>query len=185
MNYIPRIDRRSFVIGSAVGVPLGVALLARVPPNGLRAAIGVVLIGFSLYTLARPKLPPMTCGGKIADGAVGALGGVVGGASGLAGLITILWCALRGWPRERAPFSLGRWGLPVNVLALIGAGLTCVNLLWPRDSTNPVFKADIRVAYWLVGIPLVVGIVYYVVFQHRQLAQPIEEPDEEQVTATA
>jgi amino acid transporter len=92
---------------------------------------------------------------------------------------------LRGWPRERAPFSLGRWGVPVNVLALIGAGLTCLNLLWPRDSTNPVFKADIRVAYWLVGIPLAVGIVYYVFFQHRQLAQPIEEPDEEEMTATA
>jgi amino acid transporter len=91
---------------------------------------------------------------------------------------------LRGWPREAAPFSLGRWGIPVNVLALVGAGLTCLNLLWPRDSTNPVFKADIRVAYWLVGIPLIVGIVYYVFFQHRQLAQPIEEPDEE-VTATA
>ena len=90
----------------------------------------------------------------------------------------------RGWPRESAPFSLGRWGMPVNVLALVGAGLTCLNLLWPRDSTNPVFKMDIRVAYWLVGIPLVIGIVYYVFFQHRQLAQPIEEPDEE-VTATA
>ena len=67
----------------------------------------------------------------------------------------------------------------MNVLAAVGAGLTCVNLLWPRDSTNPVFKLDIRVAYWLVGIPLVVGIVYYVFWQHRQLAQPLEEPDEE------
>ena len=94
-------------------------------------------------------------------------------------LLVALIARLRGWPKERAPFSLGRWGIPVNVLAAVGAGLTCVNLLWPRDSTNPVFKLDIRVAYWLVGIPLVVGIVYYVFWQHRQLAQPLEEPDEE------
>jgi amino acid transporter len=90
---------------------------------------------------------------------------------------------LRGWPREPAPFSLGRWGIPVNVLAVVGAGLTCINLLWPRDSTNPVFKLDVRVAYWLVGIPLVIGIVYYVFWQHRQLAEPFEEPAEDAVTA--
>jgi amino acid transporter len=101
-------------------------------------------------------------------------------------LTVALIARLRGWPEESAPFSLGRWGIPVNLLAAVGAGLTCVNLLWPRDSTNPVFKLDIRVAYWLVGIPLAVGIVYYVFWQHRQLAQPIEEPDEEgQVAATA
>jgi amino acid transporter len=94
-------------------------------------------------------------------------------------LTVALIARLRGWPTERAPFSLGRWGVPVNVLATVGAGLTCLNLLWPRDSTNPVFKLDIRVAYWLVGIPLVVGIVYYVFWQHRQLALPLEEPDEE------
>jgi amino acid transporter len=86
---------------------------------------------------------------------------------------------LRGWPRERAPFSLGRWGIPVNVLAFAGALLTLINLLWPRDSTNPVFKLEIRVAYWLIGIPLVVGIVYYALWQHRQLeAAQVEEVDE-------
>ena len=63
---------------------------------------------------------------------------------------------LRGWPKEPAPFSLGRWGIPVNARGG-RRGATLLNLLWPRDSTNPVFKLDIRVAYWLVGIPLVVG----------------------------
>jgi hypothetical protein len=59
-----------------------------------------VLIGFSLHGLARPKLPPVTAGGRIADAAVGLLGGVLGGATGLAGILTILWCNLRGWPRD-------------------------------------------------------------------------------------
>jgi amino acid transporter len=91
---------------------------------------------------------------------------------------------LRGWPREAAPFSLGRWGIPINVLAFIGALLTEINLLWPRDSTNPVFKLDIRVSYWLIGIPLVVGIVYYALWQHRELAsEELEEVEEARATA--
>jgi len=89
-----------FVIGGALGVPLGVALLLWVSPNALRAATGVVLLGFSLHGLARPKLSPVTASGRIADAAVGLIGGVLGGATGLAGIFTILWCALRGWPRD-------------------------------------------------------------------------------------
>jgi hypothetical protein len=41
---------------------------------------------------------------------------------------------LRGWPRAKAPFALGKWGLPVG-LAYGGAML--VNFAWPRAATNP------------------------------------------------
>ncbi len=83
---------------------------------------------------------------------------------------------LRGWPRERAPFSLGRWGVAINVLAVIAAVATLVDLGWPRDTTNPVWQLNIRVAYWLVGIPAVIGAVYYLVWQRSRLgaAAPIE-----------
>jgi hypothetical protein len=73
-----------------------------------------------------------------------------------------------------APFSLGRWGIPVNVAGLVFAGATLLNLAWARDTTNPVWKLDIRVVYWLVGIPLVIGLVYYPLHQHRRLGR--DEP---------
>jgi hypothetical protein len=76
---------------------------------------------------------------------------------------------LRGWPRTSAPFSLRGWGIPVNVAALVAAAATLVNLVWPRAATNPVWKLDIRVSYWLVGIPLVVGLIYYPLRMHRRL----------------
>jgi amino acid transporter len=81
-----------------------------------------------------------------------------------------LWARVKGWPHgEPAPFSLGRWGIPVNVAGLVCAGATLLNLAWGRDTTNPVWKLDIRVTYWLVGIPLVIGLVYYPLHQHRKL----------------
>ena len=89
-----------------------------------------------------------------------------------------LWARLKGWPHgEPAPFSLGRWGIPVNLAGLVCAALTLLNLAWGRDTTNPVWKLDIRVTYWLVGIPLVIGLVYYPLVQHRRLGSaPVAAP---------
>jgi urea carboxylase system permease len=53
------------------------------------------------------------------------------------GNIALLRARLRGWPKARAPFSLGRWGLPINVLALAWGGGMLINFAWPRIQTNP------------------------------------------------
>jgi urea carboxylase system permease len=61
---------------------------------------------------------------------------LVTGATGLIYLsyfmnnISSLLARLKGWPREKAPFSLGGWGMVVNVLALIYGGLMIINFLW-------------------------------------------------------
>src|SRR3974390_1771797 len=45
------------ILGSAIGVPFDILLLRWVPPAALRVAIGLLLMGFSLYNLVRPALP--------------------------------------------------------------------------------------------------------------------------------
>lgn len=87
-----------------------------------------------------------------------------------------LFARLRGWPKTTAPFTLGRWGIPINIAALIVTVATLINLVWPRVATNPVWKLNIRVSYWLIGIPLVIGIVYYALFVHRRLGSDDEAP---------
>lgn len=62
---------------------------------------------------------------------------------------------LKGWPAElgdqrdedgKPVFSLGRWGLPVNVLAVLYGVTMTINLAWPRqeiydpEGTNPVLQ---------------------------------------------
>jgi amino acid transporter len=43
---------------------------------------------------------------------------------------------LRGWPyrdaNENRYFSLGRWGIPINIAALVWSALMVVNIGWPR-----------------------------------------------------
>ncbi|HEY0757385.1 MAG TPA: amino acid permease [Ktedonobacteraceae bacterium] len=52
---------------------------------------------------------------------------------------------LKGWPRIKAPFSLGRWGLLVNILALVYGGLMLINFLWfgglRNVYTNPILNS--------------------------------------------
>jgi len=104
-----------FVIGSALGVPLGVALLQWASAPHMRMVIGSVLVAFALYNWFRLNSAAAAEAGVVADGAVGVVNGVVGGATGLAGLATVVWCNLRGWPpaEQRAVFQ------PVGVATFV------------------------------------------------------------------
>ena len=120
-----------------------------------------------------------------------AIGVLVTGATGLIYLsyfmnnIASLRARLRGWPRVKAPFSLGRWGMLVNILALLYGGVMLVNFLWfgglRNIYTNPVMGsafsgwANIPV---LGGTPIfefslvvlfVVGGIYWFGFKRRQV----------------
>jgi hypothetical protein len=121
-----------FVVGGAVGVPIGAALLRWTSPPLLRAGVGAVLIAFSLYSLARPKLRTVT-GGRAADGGVGFLSGVLGSMTGLGGILPTIWCGLRGWPKDeqRAVFQ----PVAVAIFAMTalwfgGTGLLTAETLW-------------------------------------------------------
>ena len=96
-----------FVIGSAVGIPVGIMALRWVLPTHLRMGIGALLILFSGYNLVRPKMPALKTAGQIGDGGIGILNGVLGGATGLAGILPMIWSGMRGWTRDeqRAVFQ--------------------------------------------------------------------------------
>lgn len=90
-----------FLIGAAIGVPVGVTILTWANPAHVRAGIGVFLIVFSLYALFRPAMKPITAGGAPIDACVGFLNGVLAGVTGLAGILVTIWCGLRGWPKDQ------------------------------------------------------------------------------------
>jgi uncharacterized protein len=90
-----------FLLGAAIGVPVGIAILGWANPARVRAGIGVFLVLYSLYALFRPNLDPVSRGGAAADAGVGFANGVLGGITGLAGILVTIWCGLRGWPKDQ------------------------------------------------------------------------------------
>jgi uncharacterized membrane protein YfcA len=94
------------IIGSAAGIPFGVLLLTYVNPGHLRTAIGVLLLAYSAYGLARPTFKPVKAG-LPADLGIGVVNGVLGGMTGLGGVIVTIWGQLHNWPKDvqRAVFQ--------------------------------------------------------------------------------
>jgi uncharacterized membrane protein YfcA len=113
-----------FVLGAAVGVPVGVAILGWANPAHVKVSIGVFLVLYSLYALFRPKMASVTAGGAAADAGVGFLNGVLGGITGLAGILVT--CGLRGWPKDRQrtifqPVAVAIFAMSAGWLGIKGA----------------------------------------------------------------
>lgn len=103
-----------FIIGGAVGIPIGVMLLAYVNPTYLRAGVGLLLVLYSAYGLARPVLRPVHAGTG-ANYGIGFINGILGGMTGLSGIVVTIWCQLHGWPKDvqRTVFQ------PANFAAIV------------------------------------------------------------------
>jgi len=76
-----------FIVGAAIGVPVGVTLLTWADPHSVRVGVGVLLVLYSLYVFFRPTLKPLTEGGALADAGVGFMNGILGGMTGLASIL--------------------------------------------------------------------------------------------------
>jgi uncharacterized protein len=133
-----------FLFGAAFGVPLGVAILDWTRPDHVRVTVGVVLVLYSTYSLARPAMKPIKAGGVTADAGVGFLNGVLGGLTGLAGIFTTIWCGIRGWPKDeqRAIFQ------PIGVAIFAMSGL------WL--SVNGAVSTD-TVWFFVIGLPVLLA----------------------------
>ena len=59
-----------FMIGGAVGVPIGTVLLTYAEPVYLRLGVGLLLIAYSIYGLSKPAFKPLQAE-VTADGGVG------------------------------------------------------------------------------------------------------------------
>lgn len=133
-----------FVLGAALGVPVGVGVLTWANPAHVRAGIGALLVLYSLYALLRPTLAPVQAGGVAADVGAGFLNGVLGGITGLAGIFVTIWCGLRGWPKDvqRTVFQ------PVAVATFL------MSALW--IGAGGAIAAD-TIKLFLIGLPAVLA----------------------------
>ncbi len=132
-----------FIIGGAIGVPIGTMLLTYINPAYLRTGVGLVLLLYGGYGLARPAFKPVQVGAP-ADVGIGCLNGLLGGLTGLTGIIVTIWSQLRGWPKDvqRTVFQ------PVNLAAIV---MSAVSLSIAGAVTAETVKL------YLLGLPLLLA----------------------------
>ena len=97
----------------------------------MRSLIGLLLVLFSTYSLARPRLV-VARGGALADGMVGVISGLVGGSTGLAGIPVIVWSTLQGWSKDEQRAVFQPVAVAIFVMILIwfgGAGMVTTDTI--------------------------------------------------------
>ena len=106
------------------------------------------------------------------------------------GNIVIMRARTRGWPKTRAPFRLGRWGMLVNVVALLYGGAMLVNFAWPRAASNPKpsqeggllklgFLDGIPILWTVVIFIVLIGAIYYLAVGRTKAFAPVTTPSED------
>jgi amino acid transporter len=115
----------------------------------------------------------------------------------LIGSLALLRARVRGWPRAKAPFSLGRWALLVNLLAIGWGGGMLINMAWPRAATNPRPSPEAptldfhwhwlnrqQVLWTVLVVIVLVGAVYYGLVQRTKPAH-LQAPEGEVLATEA
>jgi uncharacterized membrane protein YfcA len=121
-----------FVLGSAIGIPIGTMLLPLLDPNRFKLVLGSLLVVCCSAMLATARLPRITHGGRVADAGVGLLGGLMAPLSGFSGLAPALWCTLRGYTKDEHRAVLQNFNLIVlsaTLASLVWSGRAHAGLL--------------------------------------------------------
>jgi amino acid transporter len=106
------------------------------------------------------------------------------------GNMAIMRARARGWPRIGAPFKLGRWGMLVNIVALLYGGAMLINFAWPRAASNPKpnqtngllklgFLDGIPILWTVVVFIVLIGIIYYLAVGRTKAFAPVTTPPED------
>jgi amino acid transporter len=156
--------------------------LAKVNPNLHTPVFAALVVG----VLAAVPMLKYAGAGIIAIAATGMIY-----LSYFLGNIASMKARLKGWPRVKAPFSLGRWGPIVNAIGLAYGGTMLVNFAWPRAASNPRpnqtlgalslgvgWLNKIPILYTVLAAVLIVGILYYALGQSRKDLPPVVIPPE-------
>jgi uncharacterized protein len=113
-----------------------------------------VLVLYSLYGLATPAMKPLTAGSKTADVGAGIINGVLGGATGFTGIVAVIWCQLRGWPKDQQRTVFQPVGVATFAMSALWLGardLLTRDVLWLFALGLPVLLAGTWAGLKLYG----------------------------------
>lgn len=115
------IDFRSvlwLVVFATIGVPIGLLLLRGANEGLVQILLAIVIAGFAVFTLAKPRLWRIR--GGISTALAGLTAGVLGGAYNANGPPVVIYATLRGWDPEKFKGTLQGFFIPANIVIVVG-----------------------------------------------------------------
>ncbi|MGA7240937.1 MAG: sulfite exporter TauE/SafE family protein [Bryobacteraceae bacterium] len=133
------------VLPTLLGIPLGLLLLKTIPESVIKAALAVLIIAFSAYSLLGDKRRELK-DDRFAY-LFGFIAGILGGAYGMNGPPLAVYGSLRGWSPQHFRATLQGYFLPASIAGLWGYLLSG---LW----TPAVSR------YYLLSLPFVISATF-------------------------
>jgi uncharacterized membrane protein YfcA len=103
-----------------LGIPFGIALLTSVHQHVVKAALAVVIVVFSGYSLVGKSPPELRSDSRPWLLGCGFLAGILGGAYGMNGPPLVVYGAMRRWSPQHFRATLQGYFLPASVVAMAG-----------------------------------------------------------------
>lgn len=125
---------------TVAGIPIGLLLLARGNHRAVTASLGLVILAFAFYALARPRVHQLQADSMSWLLGCGFCAGILGGAFGMNGPPLAIYGAMRRWSAQRFRATLQGYFLPASFLGMVGYLLAG---LWVPDVTR----------YFLLSLP--------------------------------
>lgn len=142
------------VLATVAGAPLGLLVLTTTPETIVKASLGVIIIVFSTYSLARTTRIGLT-DDRFAW-PFGFAAGILGGAYGMNGPPLVVFGTLRGWSPQHFRATLQGYFLPASVIVMAGYWATG---LWTPSVTSR----------YLQSLPWILVAVFLGRFVNRRL----------------
>jgi len=132
------------VAATVVGIPIGLWLLTSIDARVVKAALGLIIAAFALWSLRRRAPRELERDAMPWMLGCGLVAGVLGGAYGMNGPPLVVYGALRGWSAQRFRATLQAYFLPASVLGMAGYAVAG---LWSHGVTHD----------YLVSLPATIG----------------------------
>jgi len=143
------------VLSSLFGIPLGLLLLTSNHQGAVKAALAVIIMAFSAYSLIGRMPLELRRDSRAWLLACGFCAGVLGGAYGMNGPPLVVYGAMRRWSAQHFRATLQGYFLPASVIGMGGYWLAG---LWTPAVTH----------YSLLSLPLtLLGVFLGRVINHR------------------
>ena len=114
-------DTRRLILSALVGVPIGIYALKHVPEDAVKLVLAVVVIGFSLYNLASPRLWRLE--NNRPAFLFGFFAGMLGGAYNTTGPPLIIFGTLRDWQAQTFRATIQSVLVPTSLFVVAGHGV--------------------------------------------------------------
>jgi uncharacterized membrane protein YfcA len=143
------------VLSTLFGIPLGLLLLTSSHQRIVKAALGAIIIAFSVYSLIGRSPLELNRDSRGWLLACGFCAGILGGAYGMNGPPLVIYGAMRRWSAQHFRATLQGYFLPASIIGMSGYWLAG---LWTPAVTH----------YYLLSLPAtLLGVFLGRVINHR------------------